>query len=62
MKLYQIPNESKIYEEVSDGSSYFIYKHPDGMYSYCISEKGSICHLGITQSLVKFKDGYKFKI
>ena len=61
MKLYEIPEKSKIYEEVSDGSSYFIYDHPDGMYSYCVSEKGGICHLGLSQELVEFEDGYKFK-
>ncbi len=62
MKLYEIPRKSKIYEKVSDGSSYFIYDHPDGMYSYCVSEKGGICHLGLSQELEKYKDGYKFKI
>jgi hypothetical protein len=61
MKLYEIPNKSKIYEEVSDGSSYFIYDHPDGMYSYCVSEKGGVCHLGLSQELEVFEDGYKFK-
>jgi len=30
------------------------------MYSYCISEKGGICHLGLMQELVEFEDGYKF--
>jgi len=62
MKLYEIPNKSKIYEKVSDGSKYFIYDHLDGMYSYCISEKGGICHLGISTELVEYKDGYKFKV
>jgi hypothetical protein len=61
MKLYEIPKKSKIYEEVSDGSSYFIYDHLDGMYSYCVSEKGGVCHLGRMQELVEYKDGYKFK-
>lgn len=60
MKLHEIPNKSKIYEKVSDGSEYFIYDHPDGMYSYCISEKGGVCHLGLSQELEKYKDGYKF--
>ena len=61
MKLYEIPNKSKIYEEVSDGSKFFMYDHPDGMYSYCISEKGGVCHLGLSQELIEYKDGYKFK-
>lgn len=61
MRLYEIPKKSKIYEEVSDGSSYFIYERTDGMYSYCISEKGGVCHLGLNQELVEYEDGYKFK-
>lgn len=61
IKLYDIPRDSKIYNSVDDGSSYFIFKHLDGMYSYCESEKGGICHLGANQELVKFKDGYKIK-
>jgi len=60
MKLYDIPEKSKIYESCSDGSSYFTYDHPDGMYSFCITEKGGIVHLGLGQPLVKFNDGYKF--
>ena len=59
MKLYEIPNKSKIYCEVSDGSSYIIFDHPDGMYSYCKSEKGNVIHLSISQELKKYKDGYK---
>lgn len=61
MKLYEIPRQSKIYEEVSDGSSYFIYDHEDGMYSYCVSEKGAVVHLFIGTAMVEYKDGYKIK-
>ena len=61
MKLYEIPRNSKIYEEVSDGSKYFIFDHLDGMYSYCVSEKGGVCQLGASQELIEYKDGYKFK-
>ena len=61
IKLYEIPRDSKIYDSVSDGSSYFIFRRLDGMYSYCLSEKGEVCHLSASQELVKFKDGYKIK-
>lgn len=61
MKLYEIPRQSKIYEEVSDGSSYFTYDHEDGMYSYCVSEKGAVVHLYIGTPMVEYKDGYKIK-
>jgi hypothetical protein len=60
MKLHEIPMKSKIYEEVSDGSKFFVYDHPDGMYSYCVSEKGAVVHLGLMQELKNYKDGYKF--
>lgn len=59
MKLYEIPKQSKIYESVSDGSEYFIFHKLDGAYSYCISEKGGVCHLGASQELEPFEDGYK---
>lgn len=60
MRLYDIPRKSKIYEESTDGSTYFTYHHPDGMYSYCVTEKGGVVHLGMMQPLVVYKDGYKF--
>lgn len=60
-KLHEIPEKSKIYEEVTDDSDYFIFDHIDGAYSYCISEKGAIVHLGASQELVPYLDGYKFK-
>ena len=58
--LHEIPQKSKIYEEVSDGSTFLVYDHPDGMYSYCISEKGAVVHLSLRAELVPYKDGYKF--
>ena len=58
--LHEIPEKSKIHESCSDGSKFFIFHHPDGMYSYCVTEKGAIVHLGMMQPLVKFADGYKF--
>lgn len=60
MKLYEIKLPAKIYEEVSDGSTFFTVDHLDGMYSYCESEKGGVCHLHSSQELKKYKDGYKF--
>lgn len=61
VKLYDIPRDSKIYNDVSDGSKYFMFKRLDGMYSYCVSEKGGVCHLGASTELKKYKDGYKIK-
>jgi hypothetical protein len=60
--LHQIPMDSKVYEEVSDGSTFFIFKHIDGMYSLCVSEKGGTCHLAAMTPMKKFKDGYKIDL
>jgi hypothetical protein len=59
MKLYDIPEKSKIYTEASDGSTYVIFDHIDGMYSYCVTEKGAVVHLSASTPLVGFEDGYK---
>lgn len=61
MKLHEIPEKSKIYCEASDGSTYVIYDHPDGMYSYCPTEKGGVVHIALMAELEKHEDGYKFK-
>jgi len=59
MELQDIPEKSKIYTEVSDGSSYIIFHHLDGMYSYCETEKGGYINLKFNTPLEKYKDGYK---
>lgn len=61
MKLYDIPEKSKIYEECSDKSKFFIFHHIDGMYSYCLTEKGGVINVGATTDLEEHKDGYKLK-
>lgn len=62
-RLFEIPNKSKIYLvdgiEASDGSSFLIYDHPDGMYSYCVTEKSNVVHLALSTPVTKYKDGYK---
>ena len=45
MKLFEIPRKSKVYCSASDGSEYVMFEKIDGMYSYCVTEKGSIVHL-----------------
>ena len=59
MKLHEIPKQSKIFCEVSDGSKYVIFDHLDGMYSYCKSEKGDILHLSRFTPLIEVEGGYK---
>ena len=60
MKLYDIPRHSRINVQVSDGSSYVIFDHIDGMYSYCKTEKGGLLHLAAGTPLVQ--DGMHYKI
>jgi hypothetical protein len=62
MKLYEIPRESKIYETVSDGSEYLIFYKLDGAYSFCVSEKGGVCHISARTELEPFEDGYKLSL
>lgn len=59
MKLYDIPNESKVYEECSDKSTFFTFHHIDGMYSLCTTENGATVHLKAFTEMEKHKDGYK---
>lgn len=61
MKLYDIPRRSKILVDVSDGSSFVIFDHIDGMYSYCETEKGGILHLKATTPLVQYREAYKIE-
>ena len=60
MKLYDIPERSKIVCKVSDGSKYIIFDHIDGAYSYCETEKGGIVHLNACAELELY-DGKKEK-
>ena len=59
LRLWDVMKGSKIYEKASDGSSFLIFDHLDGMYSYIETEKGSIVHLAGGTPLKVFKDGYK---
>jgi len=61
MKLYELPKGTKILEECSDGSAFLTFDHLDGMYSYCITEKGGVVHPGASSELEKTEGGYKFK-
>ena len=55
--LYEMPRKSKIFCKASDGSSYLTFDHIDGMYSYCVTEKGAVVHLRFSTEITKLSDG-----
>ena len=59
MKLYELKRGSKIYYECSDESTFLIFDHIDGMYSFCTTENSSIAHLRSSIELEPFNDGYR---
>lgn len=59
MQLYEIPKGSKIMELCNDDSTYIIFHHLDGMYSYCETEKGNPVHLSVLTPLKKVGDYYE---
>ena len=62
MKLYELPRSeegTRIDCIVSDGSDYVLFYHIDGMYSYCKSEKGNVCHLSASTQIRKKGDHYE---
>jgi hypothetical protein len=62
MKLIDIPQNSKVICQCSDGSGHLIFKHIDGMYSYCLTEKGGGAHLYCMQELSELPNGsYKLE-
>lgn len=55
--LYDLPKGAKLTDcEVSDGSKYVVFDHIDGMYSYCVSEKGAVVHLAAMTPMRKVGD------
>jgi hypothetical protein len=58
IRLYEIPEESKIFGECSDGSTFLTFKHLDGLYSYCITEKGGVINLSGGTPLKVTEGGY----
>ena len=57
MKLYEIPDYSKLYIE----DKIVIFDHLDGFYSYCYlqDDKTKLVHIKATTEFKKYKDGYK---
>jgi len=62
IKLLDVPKDSKIMCECSDGSNNLIFRHIDGMYSFCVTEKGNVVHLYCMTELSLQPDGlYKIE-
>ncbi len=59
LRLYDIDRGAKIFEDVSDGSTFIIFDHLDGMYSYCTTEKGGVIHLQGGTPLEVVEGGFK---
>lgn len=43
MKLYEAPRNVKV--RTIDGGNEYMFKHIDGMYSLCYTDKGEVVHL-----------------
>jgi hypothetical protein len=62
MKLYEIPNESKMRlpiggEGREDKIEVCTFHHIDGMYSYITTEGGNVVHLGASTEVKLGEDG-----
>lgn len=64
MKLYELPQKAdvKIFCDLSDGSTFLIFDHVDGMYSYCTTEKGAIVHPSASTDVELVEGGYKLVV
>jgi len=64
MVLHELPRDAgvKIYCDCSDDSKYIVFHHVDGMYSYCITEKGAVVHISAMTPLKPKDDGYEIDI
>lgn len=57
MRLYEIPSDSIIQVNCSDGSSHIKFHHMDGLFSFCTSELGNPVHLHALTELAQSMDG-----
>jgi hypothetical protein len=46
MKLYEVPNNSRI--SIDNGVVELNFHHVDGLYSYCTTDDGQVVHLKVT--------------
>jgi len=45
MKLYEVPNDTKIVVPIKGVDYELMFYHIDGMYSYCTDIEGNVVHL-----------------
>jgi len=64
MKLYELPQDrnTKVYIESihnnNNKEDFLYFHHIDGMYSYCTTEQGDVCHLFAGTEIEPYKDGF----
>lgn len=60
--LYELPRNTIVHlrppQAISDGSTWFEFRHIDDMYSLCITEKGEPLHLSATTEIERDGEGY----
>ncbi len=62
MKLYEIPEKSKIKVHSEDGTTHILtFLHLDGMYSLCETDQFESVHLSVNTPLEKEGDYYIIK-
>jgi hypothetical protein len=45
MKLYEVPRETKVKVVENNSNLEVLFKHIDGMYSYCVDSNNNVIHL-----------------
>ena len=54
MKLYEAPN--KVWIRLGTDGQRVWFDHPDGMYSYCKTQEGYVCHLSLGTEITVLDD------
>jgi hypothetical protein len=54
MKLYEVPNNSKI--RILEDNGEVLFHHPDGMYSYCTDKNNNVVHVYISTEVEVIND------
>ena len=61
MKLYEVPNNSKLVIDTDSSKKELTFHHIDGMYSYITDEDDNVYHLYANQEMEKVNEHYEIK-